>query len=522
MRFKIILLLFVILFPGFAFSQDAVDSAELERNLGTVEFIDNTSTPQQINTREQIFNIGNNLGNLIRGAAETAGDTSRYFVIHRLHPAEFDKLDGDIFGLGSDAGVDTIRNMRTIIQGYLQGAYSYSVADAALLAEYITIYNAVYRKNRGYFSGRYKTPLLSDLTEGMEGLALRYDEWPGQTLMLIPLRTATDGSLSAVDTSSITDETVINEMRKDDDKGIESRQGMVDLKERESEAAAEKAAAQKAEADTAAKNIAEERQRIENERRQIEAEKDRIANDEATDSIDSTEARERLAQLDEQEDQLDKEDEALDRMEDDAEQLKADAEENEALAAQKEEEADREREAISADQRDILDAAAPRQNIAALTGVFGIKYANKNAVSGTPVQVNPATAEIMKTSSLNFIKARTITVLGGKTIAVAGEKNDSGTHRLIEIDTTTLSLTNQSAAEISPNSPIWLNGNSIYALLVDGGKNYLARFDISLSTLARSRIAVHQNAAIIFQGDRILTQDEQGSVISLKASDLTQ
>ncbi len=50
--------------------------------------------------------------------------------------------------------------------------------------------------------------------------------------MVIPLMTGSAGSLSAVDTTSITDENVIGEMRQQDDMGLGDRREMVDLKER--------------------------------------------------------------------------------------------------------------------------------------------------------------------------------------------------------------------------------------------------------------------------------------------------
>ncbi len=178
-----------ILFTGMAGIGHAqrVDRDELQKNLAPVTFYNNEGPQARVETREQIRQIGAGLGQLIGARQTRAGANGRYFVIHSVTAPDGDKLDADIFGLGPNVGVDHIRNLRTIIQGYLQEAYSYSAADAALLAEYITIYNAVYRGNWNYFSGRFKKPVVDNLNRDAAGLAVRYQEWPGKTLMLIPL-----------------------------------------------------------------------------------------------------------------------------------------------------------------------------------------------------------------------------------------------------------------------------------------------------------------------------------------------
>ncbi|GHT49134.1 hypothetical protein FACS1894102_3370 [Spirochaetia bacterium] len=420
-----------------------------------------------------------------------------------------------IFGLGSSSGVDTVRNLRSIIQGYLQNAYSYNAADATLLAEYITIYNAVYRKNRSYLTTRYKTPLFDDLTTGMEGLSVNYREWPGQTLMLIPLQTAADGSLSAIDTTVITDPSVIGEMRKDDDRGIDSRQQMVDLKERESEQAASRAEQQRAQAAAEEKRIAAEKSDLEKEKARIDAEQQALSGDNSADAEKrKAELEELERQIAEQENQLDKDSEAV------AEKNAA-ADANEALAARKAEEADADRAAISGEQRDMIAAGSPPQTSpATASGVLGIRLSSANATTGSPVQVNPVSADVMKTSTLNAVQARTLTLVGGKILAIAGEKGAGSPQHLIEIDSAELRMLSRGDDEISPNSLIWVNGNNIFAILVSGGKNYIARFGADLKLQAKSTEAVHGMASVNFQGSQLITQNEKGAVILLKADTL--
>ena len=237
-----------------------VNQSELG-NLGPVEFINYMGPYSRIETRAQIRAIGYSLGLAVKAGNARPGAVGRYFVIHSLSAQDGFKLDADIFGLGVDVGVDHVRNLRLIIQGYLEAAYDYTEKDAALLAEYITIYNAVYRGDMDYFRSRYKAQVMNNLTREKAGLSLRYDEWPGQALIIIPLGTGAGGPLSTIDTSSISDSRVTEQLRQDPGMAVDQRKDMVDLKEREAEQASQQAAIQREAIKQEEQRIAQEKQR---------------------------------------------------------------------------------------------------------------------------------------------------------------------------------------------------------------------------------------------------------------------
>jgi len=565
---------FLLVFSVFAFvltaalpAEEGVDSSELQtvkNDIDSIIFISNTATPSRIDTRDEIFNLGASLGAAVARGAETAGQRGRYFVIHKLYPPELDKLDADILGLGVNAGVDTIGNLRLIIQGYLQFAYKYKAADAALLAEYITIYNAVHRTDRAYFTKRYKTPLLGDLTPGIEGIALRYDEWPGKTLLVIPLLTAESGSISAIDTSSITEKPVIDKMREAEDHGIEQRQGMVDLKEREAEAAQEKSDKLKEQNQAEEKRIETEKDRIAQEEDRQQKEEARQQNEEARqqneevrqqkeeEAISAAKAEaetpEEKAAVEEREAQLNKDKEQLnqdkEQLNQDKEQLNEDKEglagskeavqadeaaleknkkaeeDSAALAERKSQEAESEREAISSEQTAMINEDKAKEQAstpAEPSGIPAVRFSGKSAL-GRLVKVNPKSAEILKTSALGDIFARTLTQAGDKFIAVIKSGSD---YKLVEIDPISLSSVAQSEDKLNENTLLWIQGKNIYAIITEGGKNYLAAFDFSLKRSAKSVVAVHPWASPIFQSGLIIIQNESGNLVSLKAEDLS-
>ena len=226
-----------------------VDKSEIDSiKFKTVEFINYSGLHDKIDSVETIRGIGRSLGSAVQSGK--AGDVNRYAVIHCVDPSLKEGLDADIFIIGKNAGVDHIDNLRLMIAGYLSSAYGYSQKDAATIAHFVTIYNAVYRGQMDFFNKRYKAIVTKNLTAEKAGIALKYDQWPGQTQIVIPLSDAKySGTISAVDTSSISDKKVIEKMRESDDKNIEARKDMVDLKERESEAAEKRADVAKEEAD---------------------------------------------------------------------------------------------------------------------------------------------------------------------------------------------------------------------------------------------------------------------------------
>jgi multidrug efflux pump subunit AcrA (membrane-fusion protein) len=491
-----------------------VDRAELEQNQAPITFINYEGPHARIETRGQIRNIGYSPGLAVKAGTARPGSLSRYFVIHSVSPAEGNKLDADIFGLGVDTGVDHIRNLRLIIQGYLEGAYSYGERDAALLAEYVTIYNAVYRGHWDYITGRYKTPVTQYLTREKAGLSIRFDEWPGQTLILIPLG---PGGLSAVDTSSLSDGRVVEEMRKEEDRGVDQRKDMVDLKEREAEAAEQRAEVQREAIREEERKIAQERADVNNERNAIEQERQQAREDAAQ----GGDTRQREQDLDRREEAADQKSQELDQREDKLADQREEARQTGEFAEQKSAEAQREREEIAKDQQEII--TQEDSQTAAPPGLLGAAIENPNTSLGRLLRINPSTGAELTRSPLDTVNIRTLTFAGGKILAIAGENRGNGAIRLIEVNSNTLEMEKQGDDDIHPGSLLWTSGENLFAITAPaGGQLYLSRFDFNLTRQAQSRITVHPNASVSFQENMVLTQRSDGSAVILNPGDLAE
>jgi hypothetical protein len=480
-RFLLTVILASAVIAGYA----QVDQKEME-NLPPVTFMNYEGPQTRIDTREQIRQIGVGLGQPIANNEARAGSSGRYFVIHSVSDAEGGKLDADIFGLGVDAGVDHIRNLRTIIQGYLQTAYGYNAQDASLLAEYITIYNAVYRGNWDYFTERYKTQVIGYLEREKAGLSIRYDEWPGRTLMLIPLGY---GGLSSIDTSVISDSRVIEELRKQDDQGVEQRRDMTDLKEREA-----------AEAEQRAQG---EREAIREEERRITEERQQAQEDQEAGRITEEQAKQRQEELDKEEEELDERRGTVERLEE--------------FAEQKTEEAQQDRQGIAEEQTTaIIESAAG--------GIIAVILDRQNPKMGRIVRISQDNGREIKRSPLDTVHTRTVTFINGRILAIAGENKGNSAIRLIEVNQDSLEMAKQGDDDLEEDSLLWVNGADLYAVAIDlrDGGCYLARFDTNLTLRAKSTIKTHPKASVAFLEGRLLTQREDGSALILNPADLTE
>jgi flagellar biosynthesis GTPase FlhF len=258
-----ILVLGALLALGLPAGAQEVAEEELRSADREIEFENYSGPYARIDTAEEIKAIGFLLAGSLKQDGRTGRFLTKYTILRAQDAREQGRFDADILSIEPEARVDHIDNVRRILAGYLEGAFAYSAADARLLARFATVYNAVYRGNLGYFGAQYKAVVMSHLSAVNAGISTRYYEWPGATRLLVPLTSeAGEGRLSSLSTTELTEEGVIEEMRREPDKGLEERKDMVELKEREIE---EKQAG----VEEAQKQLAEEKAEL--ERKQAEA-----------------------------------------------------------------------------------------------------------------------------------------------------------------------------------------------------------------------------------------------------------
>lgn len=534
---------------GLEVNEDEIRRAGRE----TIEFINYTGPHRVIDSVAAIRGIGSNLGQVVGKSVtdySTAGNASRYYVIHAVDSTS-GKLDADILVIGSQATVDHIVNLRRIISAYLSTTYGYSTSDGDTLATFITVYNAVYRGNKSYFSSKYKDVVVNNLSDNC-GLSINYRDWPGKSEIVIPLYDVANGGLSTVDTSVISDSKVIDTMKTDDDKNVDSRKDMVDLKEREAESASEKAKeAQKTavaeqkkldeqkkkteeakkqadtakkEADTAKKEADTAKKTADDKKKTAEANpNDKKAQEEAKTAKEEADKKQEIAEekqevAEEKQEEAEKEEEKLAEQEAKTEEAKEEAEEKQELADKKQSEAMAERKEIAKDQQIVQQKEIEAANAAA---EYGLVITDDEAMLSRLVKYNKETGEVIKNSPVSVIRSRTIYKISDGYLAIAGESANNGTVKLVVLDTDTMEIIGESSETIADNSVLVQDGEDYYCVVKSADGYYVGKFDENLTLKLKSNVKALDCTPITVTEDNIVITSQAGKLQLLNKKDLT-
>jgi hypothetical protein len=483
-----IVLLFLV---AAAFALD-VDEEELSE-LGSqdIDFINYEGPYEVINTIDEIMSIGTALGESIGTEFSDFTVSGKYRIIHAVDPDEPEGLDADIFIPLPTSRVDHIANMRRIISGFLIRAYGYEGADAAVLARFITVYNAVVRGNMEFFTARYKEVVTDHLNAENAGLSRRYDEWPGMSRVVIPLsEEAGPGVLGTVEPRELIDERVTEELRTQEDLGVEQRREIVDLTERVIEEREQALAEREAELEQEQARLAAEREELER-RREEEGE--------------TAEVTEREAQLEREERELEQE----------RQEIQEEREEIAELTTVVREE----RERIARDTRALLDEREISGEVRGLEGSLGPVYFLQvrdvdGVILGQLVQINPITGLTINRSTEDAIVSRSYTYLDESLLVIVAQE-DGG--RLALFDTATLEESARGNDEVFLGSSLSIFGSpaQAYCVVRDQGEYYVGRFDADLSLADRSVIAVNPYTTLAFGGNKLWVQTSDDQVVAL-------
>ncbi len=472
-----------------------VAEEELKSAGSEIQFINYAGPYERIETAEEIKAIGY----LLAGSLEQDGRAGRfldkYTILRAVDPKEKGKFDADILSIDREARVDHIDNVRRILGGYLEGAFRYAADDARLLARFATVYNAVHRGDLPYFGSRYKAVVMSHLDRRNAGIAIRYDQWPGATRLLIPLTSeAAEGRLSSLSTTELTEKKTIEEMRKQPDMGLEERKDMVELKEREiEEKQAEAAAAEK----------------------QVEEAKEELAKKEAEAAAAATPAE-----------KAEKEKEVAEKK-GEVKQAEAAAAEKQAEVAAKEEEVAKERAEIISDEREREAKGGEAKAAAAglADQLFYLKVRPREAsgsISGSLSILDPVPPAVKLTSPVDYIRGRAFYFFKEAILVVAQEGSPGAPARLVLLEPLGLAPVKRSSEELYADSFVLIQGGSIYAVVRSGREYRLARFDDNLVRAAISSTAVDRDSSLALFAGRIYVNSAGRQILALDAADLSE
>ncbi|MBN1523274.1 MAG: hypothetical protein JW904_02220 [Spirochaetales bacterium] len=494
------LICLTVAFP--LFSDIGVDREELKK-AKDIEFTNYTGPYDRIDTFEEIRGIGVQLGRNISKASTRTTYFGLYSIIHVYTPDDTSgKLDADIFVIESGAGIDHIRNVRTVIAGYLQEAYGYTYDDAFLLARFITLYNAVFRGNVAYFSEAYKSAVMKYLSSSDAGLATVWSEWPGKTKMLIPLSEGFEkGKLSSLDTGELTEEEVKDTLRREKDKGIDDRKDMVDLQEKQLEEKEKDLQKDK-------QDLAEDKQKLEEDKKQLDETK-------KTDGT-TTDSKKQEEDIAKREDEIKKQEEDIAKREDtikkDEDNLQKDRDE----IARDERTVEEERKTTATDSTTSLQTT---ETVVTEKGIFLKVQDGAENDRGELYLYNFKDDALESRSENVYIKNRRVLMYNNFLLAIA-EPAGSDISYLMLINAKTLTVDKQSETEIYNGAILTTQGSAVYTVVKKGSSYFIGKFDNTLAMTHQSGQEVNPNTAIVIQGSFLYVQTRSGEILRLNITDL--
>lgn len=516
-------------------SISSIFSLEVDKNeLNTtgneiIEFINYTGPHKVIDSAQAIKEIGSDLGKDISlSVSSTNGSNEKYYVVHSVTSESKDQLDADIIYIGSSATVDHVDNLRRIISGYLQSAYDYSEKDADTLAVFITVYNAVYRGKLDTFKSKYTEDVVKNLSSENCGLSTNYKDWPGKSEIVIPLFDVKNGGLSTVDTSVIADSKVVDSMQEDEDRNIDSRKDMVDLKEREADESSEKAQEAQKEAVQEQKVLNETKKEAEEAKKEAEEAKKeaevakKVAEENPNDKKAQETAKEAEKKAEEATTKAEEKQQQVEEQQKKTDDAKEAAKEAQEIADKKQNEAQTERKEIAQDQQEIQQEKIAE---AKANTEYGIIIVDEENLLSRLVKFNSDNGEIIRKSPVAVIRNRTIFEVGSEGseqfISVAGDNAGNGTIKLVLMDQDNMEITRESNETLSEDSVLVKDGDDYYCVIDDNGKWVVAKYNAELSLRYKSSIAVKSSTPITITKSGVVVTDSIGQLMLLSKTDLS-
>ncbi len=501
-----------------------VDKQELSKGQGAdIQFVNYVGPHTKIDTIAEIVGIGTALGTHL--VADQYGEFTyygKYDVIHAVSTAEADKLDADIFIIDKSATVDDVKNIMRMVSGYLESAYGYPAADAAVLAKFVVYYNAAFRGDMKYIDSAYKQVVTRNVTAENVGIARVYSQWPGNTRMLIPLSgEAAKGNLSSVGSGQLTSPEVIQNLRKEANKGVPDRKAMTELQQRSIDQGQQKVEQQKSQIASQEQKIQQEQKAIQEQKAQIEQQKKQATTPEQQKAVASKEAA------------LEKQKAEVQQQQQQVEQQKKSVAKQEQQLAERQQNVQKERQAIASDQRSVLKQQAPPTTQQGSTTqavsvaqpgevLFVYDQEGTGEHLGRLVIIDRVSGKLKASSQLNTVRGRRYERLPNAYLVVAGRTGGTGAVRLVTLDSSSLKMTGESDIAVAPSSTMAVSGSDIYAIGEKEGTSHLARFDSGLKLQAESDAIVNPYSYIVVSGNEVYVQDDQGNILILDKTDLKE
>jgi hypothetical protein len=113
---------------------------------------------------------------------------NEHFRIKRILNPESPGYGSDIIEILPAANIGHINAIQRILSSYLSKAYQYNEKDAATLSRFVLYYNAFHRGRTEVVKEKYQEEVLKNIVPEKMGIDISYKNWPGKTMLILPLK----------------------------------------------------------------------------------------------------------------------------------------------------------------------------------------------------------------------------------------------------------------------------------------------------------------------------------------------
>ncbi len=498
-----------------------------------------------------------NDGKALAGALLKNGEAGNKEIrIKRVFSPDEDGFGADIIMILPKTNIGHINSVNRILAGYLAEAFEFNEKDGMVMGRIILDYNARNRARAATLK-KYSPSVSRSVQLKKMGIALSYRQWPGRTMILVPLRkNIVRPGKSDLDGKEISKDTKVSDKDKQKSTEIQQKRNIEDnrrLDKKENELNQEKAEIAKKE--TALKETQKKvSEKIQQNQKTIQETKNVPGKEkENKDAVQKqTELKKEEKRINEE---IKKTEEQKKQNEEQQKEVTQQRKENEQqqIAASESGKSEKSSEASATppdnssttnatvkqlqDENQALKQKIEQQNKQSPNVVDNkilflrvIKYIQGGHYHNELWQLDPVKDDALRKGPFSSICGKEFLIVPDQGILVIGYEGENHTddhHHLILLDKENLEYKKGTRENIFWRSPLMLRDNKIYTFEIKDGLYYLSRFSPDLTFEARTSEPVNPDSDITFFNEKVYVtgkgQDNGGytSIKVFKRDDLT-
>lgn len=539
-------LMAVMLFAGITgpiFSQEKPSIAEEALTAPTVRFENRTNRRATPAARQYERNLGIRIAeNAINDRTAPVADIQ----IFRVFDANKERYGADVIVLGPKTDFGHILAIQRVIAGYLERAFEFKPEQAETMSLFIIYYNAEIRSRPELIEKSFSDAVIAKLDAKKAGIDRSYKNWPGKTMILIPLRkNVVRPDKADIDREEIKKETEDNKDVKKDEKDALDKvdaertkddQTKLDQKKSELEIKQEQIDQQKKDLEKKEQEFTKDL--VDTGKKLEELRKDPVKN-----AVEIKKEEQKQQDLAKKQEEVKKQQEEVKKQEQTVTQEKKEVQEQKTDNPSRQEEKkdqststtdttkteEQKKEEVKKDetianlqkekeelQKEIEKKEELSENVVLEKILFmRVQSIEKGHYSNELWYVDTNKDDTLFRSPFTKICSRDFVAVPDQGVMVAGYAGDSheqSDHFLVLLDPENLEFKKQSNESVFWNTPMILRDGKIYAVESFNGQYFLSRFNPDLTLDARSSEGMSPHSEITFFKDKIYVtgQDKDG------------